>query len=152
MLELFILLSHLLTARPSTAVQQEPFEITKRLTWVHTEEDMRRLCNAGAADIRGCTQFVGETLLPELKTDNGRWSMTIKGRVTAIIVVANPEVIDHELKHIRDIRASIGDFLATAQRAAYPSRESCAAAAEALVSGFPHKLKMIADASNAKLR
>ncbi len=153
MLHGFIMMT-LLLGRPDmstpTIAKAALFAIVPQIVTMPSIDDVLRACNAGDA-IRGCTMFVGETLTPHYKAGRAGWSMQFTGGMRAMVVVSDPRIIGHELKHIRDIHNAVDRFLHDAESVAYPSQEACMAAAGALQASFHSTLKTMAAVSNATL-
>lgn len=128
------------------------FEITRQVIRTQTRQEMVKLCDAGS-DIRGCTRFVGESVAPEYtSSEAGEWRMKLKAHIQALIIFNDPEVMGHELRHIADMQAAVGELLQRVAERSYPSRAACAAAANATIASFHHDLAVLAARSNAKLQ
>jgi hypothetical protein len=143
----------LLSAQTAAAVQPiESFHITVQVIRLRSVAEMLRACNEGTDGIHGCAHIVGEVLTTNCSEERGRWSLVARGHARALIYVADPDVVLHELKHVSDISEAANGLIAGASAETYTSKEACEAAATSLTGHFRAELQEVARASNAKRR
>jgi hypothetical protein len=123
-----------------------------RIRLVADVAELRVLCRTDRT-IRGCTEFLGETLTCDCRRSEGGWTITARVQLIPYMYLSNRHryVIEHEQLHIDDLRRQISDYLDGVTRIRYPDRESCEAIARFESATFLLRMDLFRDLSNQRL-
>lgn len=121
------------------------------VTLVATREVLEEFCGARTV---ACTRFIAYRLEAACFADGDRSRIRAVARVRPLIFVfRNPtRWLDHEMRHIIDVREALESYVADLERTPFESQGQCEATALGESRLFRERLRQHAQMSNDKLR
>ncbi len=106
-------------------------------------------CNADAT-ISACTRFFARKLDCACEGAEQQWRIAAKARFHAVTFLATPAALQHEHRHIADIRRDIASHINEIGAIRFESAEACQAAATAASAAFADVMDAFQWTSNAE--
>lgn len=114
--------------------------------------DLRILCRADNP-VDACTEFLGEVLTCECRRNGPHWSIAARAQLVPYMYLSTARggLEEHEMLHLRDLRAQLETHLAEVTARSHPDREACESVARFETATFILRMDLFRQLSNQRL-
>ena len=110
------------------------------VTFVSTEN---AAAACGAPLRRGCTTLQTEFFCNCVHVADGKWSLAAHIIATPHVYTTTQDIMQHELQHLSDLRASLNEYTSTLALHTFASEASCSSFLEQEKALFSHTMRNI---------